>query len=165
MSAADADLLAARAAASPLMVLPLAKPGNGYLTLLVQWQQGGAASAAVTTLQEYRAGAPQPHLRLALYRELAASHGLGLLRGSLHSPRLISAPEVGGPGAHAASACTHSSVLQMVRFCLCVVQGRTVSELLRALYTDDDGYALVHAFNHAPSQFDFDKLLSTLRLA
>ena len=33
---------------------------------------------------------------------------------------------------------------------------------LRAFYTNDEDYKMVHAFNHAPAKFDFNELLKKL---
>lgn len=44
-------------------------------------------------------------------------------------------------------------------------QARTVLELLRAFYSDDEDYKAVHEFNHNPSQFDFQALLAKTQVA
>ncbi|KAF8070907.1 atpaf1 [Scenedesmus sp. PABB004] len=139
----DAAVLAARAAASPLFLLPLRKPGGGFVTLLGQWQGDPAGEPAqqalVTTLEEFRSAgaAAAPHFAVTVYGDLAASHGLALLRGDVLSPRLVSAAE-----------------------------GRTVLELARALYVDGGSFhAFVHPFNHDPRAFDFSALLEELGIA
>jgi hypothetical protein len=42
------------------------------------------------------------------------------------------------------------------------MQARMLHELLRAFYTHDEDYRLLHAFNHKPSDFSFDELLKKL---
>lgn len=87
-------MLSARAAASPLFVLPLAKPPRAFQTLLLQWQPPG--KAMFTTLEAYKQQGPAApaHLVVRLYDELSASHGLVLARGHVVTPQLISTAEV-----------------------------------------------------------------------
>lgn len=93
MSKDEHAIVSARAAASPLFVLPIHKPPTGFCTLLIQWQP---KQALVTTLDEYKrqgANAP-PHFTMNLYRETAETHGLVLVRGDVLSPQLVSLAEV-----------------------------------------------------------------------
>ena len=93
MSAAEWGAAQARAKASPNFVLPIAKPGGGFLTLVLQWQM---PFVLFTTLDEYRrsgAAAP-PHFTVTHYDELARSHGVVLLRGDVINERLVSTAEV-----------------------------------------------------------------------
>lgn len=135
MSSDEHAALAARAAASPLFVLPLRKAPKGFCSLLIQWQP---QQALVTTLEQYRQlGSNAPaHLSLTCYTELAGSHGLVLLRGDVLYPELINTAEA-----------------------------RTVMELTRALYTDPSSYQMVYQFNHAPDKFDFGLLLQQLGIS
>lgn len=84
----------ARAAASPLFVLPLAKRPGTFQTLLLQWQPPNRL--LFTTVDEFKQWGPQapPHLTVQLYDELADSHGVVLLRGDLINTGLINAAEV-----------------------------------------------------------------------
>lgn len=95
LSKDEHTVLAARAAASPLFVLPLSKKPGSFQTLLLQWQP---RRLLVTTVEEFKQWGPQapPHLTVQLFEELKESHGLVLARGDLINPQLISAPEVGG---------------------------------------------------------------------
>ena len=87
-------IIAARAAASPLFVLPLAKKPGSFQTLLLQWQPHNRL--LFTTVDEFKQWGPQapPHLTVQLFDDLAGSHGLVLLRGDLIKPGLINAAEV-----------------------------------------------------------------------
>eukprot|EP00878_Enallax_costatus_P028548 GHUV01030840.1.p1 GENE.GHUV01030840.1~~GHUV01030840.1.p1 ORF type:complete len:142 (+),score=33.30 GHUV01030840.1:263-688(+) len=132
MSRGEHAILSARAAASPLFVLPIHKPPKRFCTLLIQWQP---QQALITTLDEYKrqgTNAP-PHFTMTLYRETAGTHGLVLVRGDVLNPRVVSPSE-----------------------------GRTVMELVRAFYTDPQAHQLVYAFNHRPDEFDFKTLLREL---
>ena len=46
--------------------------------------------------------------------------------------------------------------------CWCTLQARLLQELVRAFYTNEDDYKMVHAFNHKQADFDFSKLLKKL---
>ncbi|KAF6264976.1 ATP11 protein-domain-containing protein [Scenedesmus sp. NREL 46B-D3] len=135
MSSNEHAVLAARAAGSPLFVLPLRKASQGFCSLLIQWQP---QQALVTTLAEYRQmGSSAPaHFAMTCYTELASSHGLVLLRGDVLRPELVNTAEA-----------------------------RTVMELTRALYTDASSYQMVYKFNHAPDTFDFGLLLQQLGIS
>lgn len=88
-------IISARAAASPLFVLPLAKQPGAFQTLLLQWQPPNRL--LFTTLDEYKQWGPQAaaHLTVQLFQEVAESHQLVLARGDLLNPSLINAAEVG----------------------------------------------------------------------
>lgn len=93
MSRDEHAILAARAAASPLFVLPLHKPPKGFCTLLIQWQP---QQALITTLDEYKklGAKATPHFTMTMYRETADTHGLVLVRGDVLNPQLVSPAEV-----------------------------------------------------------------------
>jgi hypothetical protein len=86
--------LCARAAASPLFVLPLAgtRPGS-FQTLLLQWQP--PRRLLVTTLEAFRQQGPAApsHLVVRLFDDLA-DKGLVLVRGDVASPHVVSAAQV-----------------------------------------------------------------------
>lgn len=127
--------LSARARSSPMFVLPLSKPGGGFLTLLLNWQ---GRVALLTSLDEYRrfgAGAP-PHLSVTFYDELADSKGIVLARGDVVNDRVVS-----------------------------VAEARTLLQLARAFYTDPGAHRHVYRFNHEPDAFSFDELLAELGVA
>jgi hypothetical protein len=95
MSAQEHIIFSARAAASPMCVLPLSKgPQRGFQTLLLQ--ASPPRSFAFTTLDAYRQAGPSapPHFVVRLFDELAESHSLVLLRGELLSRPIINAAEV-----------------------------------------------------------------------
>lgn len=66
---------------------------QGFCTLLIQWQH---QQALITTLEEYKqlGSNATTHFAMTLYTELAASHGLVLVRGDVLNPQLINTPEV-----------------------------------------------------------------------
>ena len=88
---ADYAELSARAAESPLFVVPLEKP-EGYVTLVAQWQP---PRCLVTTLHEFNHDPTSSvaHLTLTHYTELAPSKGIVLVRGDAISPHVINAFE------------------------------------------------------------------------
>lgn len=94
LSKDEHTILCARAAASPLFVMPLSKKPGSFQTLLLQWQP--PHRLLFTTLEEFKQWGPQapPHLTVQLFDDLKESHGLVLARGDLINPQLISAPEV-----------------------------------------------------------------------
>lgn len=93
MSKDEHAILTARAAASPLFVLPIHKPPKGFCTLFIQWQP---QQALITTLDEYKqlGGNAPPHFTMTLYRECASTHNLVLVRGDVLNPKLVSPAEV-----------------------------------------------------------------------
>lgn len=133
MSKDEHTILTARAAASPLFVLPLSKKPGSFQTLLLQWQP--PKRLLVTTVEEFKQWGPQapPHLTVQLFDDVVDSHGLVLARGDLINPGLINAAE-----------------------------GRTLLELARAFYSDAAAYQMVFAFNHQPDKFDFQQLCREL---
>ncbi|KAG1662566.1 hypothetical protein FOA52_003945 [Chlamydomonas sp. UWO 241] len=151
MTREEHAVFTARAKESPLFALPLAKPGGGYLTLVSQCQapfvllttleeyrrvpQFQAPFVLLTTLGEYRSkGSTAPaHMAITIYSELVESKGLALVRGDVVEVANIDAREA-----------------------------RLVQELIRAFYTHDEDYQMVHAFNHAPAKFDFAAVLAKL---
>ena len=130
----------ARAAASPLLALPVAKPSEcgggagdgggslGSLTLLVQAQ---LPHLLIGTLGEYQAAGPSApaHAVVTHYDELAEDKGVVLVRTDLVSPHVLT------PAEAAAVVAT-----------------------IHRLYCEEAGHALVRAFNHAPATFDWDAL-------
>jgi len=94
MSKDEHTILTARAAASPLFVLPLSKKPGSFQTLLLQWQP--PKRLLVTTVEEFKQWGPQapPHLTVQLFDDVVDSHGLVLARGDLINPGLINAAEV-----------------------------------------------------------------------
>ena len=72
-------------------------------------------------------------MTVTVYSELVENKGLALLRGDIVSDTIVSPAE-----------------------------GRLLQELLRAFYTSDEDYKMVHAFNHTPASFDFTTLLKKL---
>jgi len=132
LSAAEYDTLKQRAKESPLFVVPVGKPGGGFLTMLMQCQM---PFVLFTSLEEFRrnpSGAP-PHFTLTHYPELLDSKHLALVRGDVVTDKVVS-----------------------------VQEGAVLLQLCRAFYTHDEDYKLVHDFNHSPAQFDFDALLRKL---
>jgi hypothetical protein len=95
LSKDEHTILTARAAASPLFVLPLSKKAGSFHTLLLQWQP--PSRLLVTTVEEFKQWGPQapPHLTVQLFDDLKESHGVVLARGDLINQQLISPPEVG----------------------------------------------------------------------
>ena len=137
--AADAfSKFRSRAAASPLMALPVLKQGDGdtgtpgALTLLVQAQH---PHLLVGTLGEYRdAGPAAPaHAVVTHYDDLADEKGVVLVRTDLVSPHVLSPAEA-----------------------------RQAVATLHALYLDEAGHAFIRAFNHAPAGFDWEALCKHL---
>lgn len=43
-----------------------------------------------------------------------------------------------------------------------ILQGRLLLEVLRAFYSSDEDYKLVHTFNHDPTKFDFEEVLKKM---
>lgn len=89
-------VMCARAAASPLFVLPVAKGGGAgrFQTMLLQWEPPKAL--LITLLEEYKTQGPAapPRLAVRFYSELAEATGLVLARGEVLSPHVVSAAEV-----------------------------------------------------------------------
>lgn len=137
MSASEWSLFSSSAKQSPLFVLPIKKPGGGYLSLLSQAQ---LPLILLTTVDEYRTqtvNAPA-HLTITVYDELKESNGLVLLRGDIINDKTISKTE-----------------------------GRLLMELLRAFYGSEGDYkdkSGPYVFNHSPSSFSFSDLLSKLKI-
>ncbi|KAK9820497.1 hypothetical protein WJX72_010902 [[Myrmecia] bisecta] len=128
----DYAKFAARAAASPLFVLPLKRPAGNVVNFLLQCQ---LPRILVTTLEDYRmfsTTAPS-HFTITHYTELQNSHGVVLIRGDMNSPAIISSPEA-----------------------------RTLMGLTYAFYSDPQSYLHVHNFNHDTGRFDYQKLLADL---
>jgi len=136
----------ARAAASPLLALPLAKEagkeeggkGGGTKGLLTLVSQAQLPHLLIGTLAEFRAAGPAApaHAVVTHYDELADEKGIVLVRTDLVSPHVL-AP------AEAAS----------------------LVSTLHALYLDDEaggGHALVRAFNHDPASFEWGALCKRL---
>jgi hypothetical protein len=94
LSSDEHTILSARAAASPLFVLPLSKKPGQFQTLLLQWQP--PSRLLFTTLEEFKQWGPQapPHMTVQLYEDLKGRHGVVLARGDLINPQLINAAEV-----------------------------------------------------------------------
>ncbi|KAL6753222.1 ATP11 protein-domain-containing protein [Haematococcus lacustris] len=134
MSGEDWQLYQERARKSPLFVVPLAKPGGGFLSLFTQMQ---LPFTLVTSLEEYRRyGASAPAcMQVTHYTELLESAGLVLLRADCVNDKLVNA-----------------------------LEARTLLELLRALYVDGEDYKQVLNFNHDPTSFDYNALLSKFGL-
>lgn len=173
LSKNEHTILCARAAASPLFVLPLSTAPGRFHTLLLQWQP--PHRLLFTTLEEFKQWGPQapPHLTVQLYEELKDSHALVLARGDLLSTQLIGAAQVGiqtricstvqqrdhwPPFTRTQGTCLTPSAAA----CVLLPQGRTLLELARAFYRDAAAYRMVYAFNHNPQQFDFQQLCREL---
>lgn len=94
LSKDEHTIMCARAAASPLFVLPLSTAPGRFHTLLLQWQP--PHRLLFTTLEEFKQWGPQapPHLTVQLYEDLKDSHALVLARGDLLSTQLIGAAQV-----------------------------------------------------------------------
>ncbi|KAF5828377.1 assembly factor 1 for F1 component of mitochondrial ATP synthase [Dunaliella salina] len=130
MSAEEWTLLQERGKKSPMFVLPVAKPGGGFLTMVTQMQ---LPFTLVTLLEEYKRNGPGAAACMVVthYPELSQSKKVVLTRGDLLDPKQVPAEEA-----------------------------RAVLELLRAYYTDHEDYKAVFDFNHNPMRFDFNALLS-----
>lgn len=138
LAAADYATFKERAKASPMLALPIAKEtapdGEGQgkqpplLTLLSQAQ---LPHLLVGTLEEYRQSGPAApaHAIITHYDELAADKGVVLVRTDLVSPHVLTPSEA-----------------------------RALVSTLHSLYLNDAGHALVRAFNHDPSAFDWGEL-------
>lgn len=135
MSADDYLVFATRAQTSPMFVVPLAKGGGAYHTLLLQCQLPVVLYTSLDAYRRLGPGAP-PHMVLTVYNELCASHGLALTRADVVDRQVITPAEA-----------------------------RTLAELTRAFYTDHATHQLVYKFNHDPKNFDFHAMLDHLGLA
>ena len=137
MSSSEWTRLSSNAKSSPLFVLPLKKPGGGYLSMLSQAQ---VPLILLTTVDEYRTqtvNAPA-HLSITAYDELKESNGIVLLRGDIINEHTISKTE-----------------------------GRLLMELIRAFYSVEEDYRAPsgpYAFNHTPTSFSFTDLLAKLKI-
>lgn len=170
LSKDEHTILCARAAASPLFVLPLSMAPGRFHTMLLQWQP--PHRLLFTTLEEFKQWGPQapPHLTVQLYEDLKDSHALVLARGDLLSTQLIGAAQVCNNcvSAHVSGAAAPSPLAHTLGNCLTpsartlLPQGRTLLELARAFYRDAAAYRMVYAFNHNPQQFHFQQLCHEL---
>ena len=137
MHASEWHRFSSNAKQASLFVLPIKKPGGGYLSLLSQSQ---IPLILLTTVDEYRtqmSNAPA-HLTITAYDELKESKGLVLLRGDIINDKTISKPEA-----------------------------RLLIELLRAFYSNEDDYKASsgpYTFNQSPASFSFSDLLSKLQI-
>ena len=137
MSRSEWQRFSTNAKQSPLFVLPITKPGGGYLSMLSQTQ---LPLILLTTVDEFRTqltSAPA-HLTLTIYSELE-SKDLILLRGDIINDKTISKPEA-------------RLLTELLR---------------AFYSSDADYKAPSigpHAFNHSPGSFSFEDLLSKLKI-
>lgn len=130
-AAAHAELRA-RAAPCPMLVLPVHREG-GFFTLVAQFQERHFLLAPLETYRADPASA-SPCLSVALYDELCASKGVGLVRADVVGAQLTRA------------------------------EGATTLSLLLDAYLEPALYdAHVRPFNLEPARFDFDAWLAALR--
>lgn len=142
MAAADFQRLSRNAAASPLFVLPLAKPppagapadAPAYMCVVLQMQLPYVLLTPLLDYQE-RGASATPFLSLVFYSELAASKGLVLCRGDV----------LARPTAGEALRCD---------------EARRLMKLTCAFYTQPAAFRHVHAMNHTPAAFVFEDSLA-----
>ena len=91
--------------------------------------------ALLTSLEDFKRHGPSatPHFSLTYYRELEESKGLVLVRGDITQPDALTVEQAGA-----------------------------LMRDVHDFYTDAARYALVHAFNHRPAEFDFARVLEAL---
>jgi hypothetical protein len=76
-----------------MFVLPLARPGGGIETLLLQWQ---LPVMLATSLEEFkqRGSGATPYLTMTHYEELGPKKGVVLIRGDVLQEQRLSVTEV-----------------------------------------------------------------------